>query len=71
MKHRQMAWRTRGVGDGLHDPRIGADGKHEARTEGMRRAEQIAEIDGLGDSLHANCEISAVSGQGFHNRFMP
>ena len=30
---------ARGVGDGVHDARVGADGEHEARAEGMRRTE--------------------------------
>ena len=38
---------------------VGADGEHEARAEGMRRAQQIAEIDGLGDALDADGEIAA------------
>jgi hypothetical protein len=34
-----------GVGDQVHDARIGADGEHEACAKGVRRAQEIAEID--------------------------
>src|SRR5262245_39118563 len=38
----------------------------------MRRAQQIAEIDGLGDALHANGEIAARYGErGFHGPCLP
>ena len=42
---------------------VGADGEHEARAEGMGRAQQIAEIDGLGDALDADGEIAARGGR--------
>ena len=64
--------RPRCVGDGVHDARIGADGEHEARAEGMGRAEQIAEIDGLRAALDADGEITACgSWLRFHGAFMP
>jgi LuxR family transcriptional regulator, quorum-sensing system regulator BjaR1 len=36
-----------GIGPHLQSPFVGADGKDEARPERMRRAHEIAEIDGL------------------------
>ena len=60
------------VGDGVHDARIGADSEHEARAEGVRRAQEIAEIDGLRSALDANGEIAASSSRlRFHGGFMP
>ena len=62
----------RGVGDGVHDARIGADGEGEACAEGVGRAKQIAEIDGLRGSLDADGEKpSGGCWRGFHTRFMP
>jgi hypothetical protein len=42
---------------------VRAQGEHEARAEGVRRAQQIAEIDGLGDALDADGEIAARGGK--------
>jgi len=67
----QMGGSPRRIGNGIHGARIGADGKHEARAEGMGRAQQIAEIDGFGDALHTNGKISAgCLWQGFHRSLM-
>src|SRR5262249_37494481 len=47
--------------------RVGADGEYEARTEGVGGAQQIDEIDGLGDALDADGEITARGRKGrFH-----
>jgi len=68
----EMRGGARGVGDGVHQARIGADGEHEARTEGVGRAQEIAEIDGLRSALDANGEIAASSSRlRFHGGFMP
>jgi hypothetical protein len=62
----------RRVGGCVHDPRIGADGEHEARAEGMGRAEQFAEIDGLRSAFDADGEIAAGGSRlRFHGGFMP
>ena len=68
----EIRGRARGVGDGVHDARIGADGEHEARAEGMGRAQEIAEIDGFRSALDADGEIAAgCSRLRFHGGFMP
>lgn len=60
------------VGDGVHDARIGADGEGEACAEGVGRAKQIAEIDGLRGALDADGEKTArACWRGFHGAFMP
>ena len=54
----------RGLGGvALHMQRdlVGTDGEHETRPEGMGRAQQIAEIDGLGDALDTDGEIAAAN----------
>ncbi|MGA7457238.1 MAG: hypothetical protein WBW51_07965 [Methyloceanibacter sp.] len=38
---------------------VGADGEDEARAEGMRRPQEIAQIDGLRDALDADGKIAA------------
>ena len=43
----QMGGGLRGVCAGLQHPRVGADGKGKAGTEGVGRAQQIAEIHRL------------------------
>ncbi len=63
MVHRQMGGSLGGVGLRLERPLIGADGKDEVRPEGVGRAQEIAEIDGLGDALDADGEIAAGSGK--------
>ena len=69
---RQMDRGIRGVGANLEGLVVGADGEDEARAEGVRRAQQIAEIDGLGDALHADGEIAARYGErGFHQSCLP
>jgi hypothetical protein len=45
----------------LECPLIGADGKDEVRPEGVGRAQEIAEVDGLGDAFDADGEITAGS----------
>jgi len=68
----EMRGGARSVGDGVHDTRIGTDGEHEARAEGMGRAQEIAEIDGLRSALDADGEIAAGSSRlRFHGGFMP
>ena len=68
----EMRGGPRGVGDGVHDARIGADSEHEARAEGVRRAQEIAEIDGLRSTFDADGEIAAGSSSlRFHGGFMP
>ena len=62
----------RGVGDGVYDARIGADGEGEACAEGVGRAKQIAEIDSLRGSVDADGEKAArASWLRFHGGFMP
>ena len=64
--------RARGVGDRVHDARVGPDGEHEARAEGVRRAQEIAEVDGLRPAFDADGEIAAGgSSLRFHGGFMP
>ena len=68
----QMRRGLRRVGPKLEDPVVGADGEHEARPKGMCRTQQIAEIEGLGDALHADAEIAAGRReQGFHDSCLP
>jgi hypothetical protein len=51
------------VGDLIHASCVGADGEDEACAEGVRRAQEIAEIDGLRNALNADGEIPrAVAG---------
>jgi hypothetical protein len=52
-----------GVGDRIHGPCVGADGKDQ---------QEIAEIDGLRHALNADGEITAGGRWlGFHGSFMP
>ena len=68
----EMRGGARSVGDGVHHAGIGADGEHEARAEGMGRAQEIAEIDSLRSALDADGEIAAgFSRLRFHGGFMP
>jgi len=57
----QMSRGFRGVRSEFERPLIGANREHKARPKGMGRTQQIAEIDGFGDSLHAYGEIAAGS----------
>jgi hypothetical protein len=67
-----MRWRPRGVGDGVHDARVGADSEGEACAEGVGRAKQIAEIDGFRCALDTDGEKpSGGSWLRFHGAFMP
>ena len=59
MVEREMRPGLRGIVVDLDRLLIGADCEHEARAEGMGRAQHIAEIDGLGDALDADGEIAA------------
>jgi hypothetical protein len=59
------------VGDLIHAPCVGADGEDEACAEGVRRAQEIAEIDGL---RHASMPMAKYRGRslaGLHGSFMP
>src|ERR1700694_4927270 len=61
-----------GIGPHLQSPFFGAEGKDEARPERMRRAHEIAEIDGLGDAFDADGEIAARRRKGaFHRPSLP
>ena len=72
MVKRQMGRGLGGVRDRVHNARFGPDREHEARAKGVRRAQEIAEIDGLRDALDADGEIAAGSCRlGFHGSFMP
>ena len=71
MIERHMGRGLRGVGLGVEDAVVGADGEHEARPERMGRAQQIAEIDGLGDALDADGEIAAAWNYGPHASCLP
>jgi hypothetical protein len=46
-------------------PIVGADGEDKARPESMRRAHEIAEIDGLGDAFDTDGEVAARQEAGF------
>jgi hypothetical protein len=68
----QMGVGLGGIGPHLQSPFVGANGKDEARPERMRRAHEIAEIDGLGDALDANGEIATRRRKGgFHGSSVP
>ncbi len=54
-----MGRRVGGVGEAaLAGVPAGADGEAERRPEGVRRAQQGADIGGFGDALHADAEIA-------------
>ena len=63
MIKREMRPGLRRVVTDLDRGLVGADGEDEARAEGMRRAQKVAEIDGLRDALDADGEIAAGSGK--------
>src|SRR5687768_4342549 len=54
-----MAARFRSIGEEVERVGMGADGEHEAGPECVRRTEQIAEIERLGNTLRADAEIAA------------
>jgi hypothetical protein len=56
---RQLLLRMRGVGGRVPNRVMGIDQKHETRPEGMRRADQVAQVHGLADSFRPDAEIAA------------
>jgi hypothetical protein len=57
--NRQLLRRVRGVGRRLVDRVMGIDHEHEARAEGMGRADQVAQVHGLADPFRPDAEIAA------------
>jgi hypothetical protein len=72
MIKRQMGRSLRRVRAHFERLFVGGDREHETCAEGMRRSEQIAEIDGLGDAFDADGEIAARRRkQAFHVAYLP
>jgi hypothetical protein len=68
----QMSRGFRRIGSKFKRSIVGTKSEHKICPKSMRRAQQIAEIDGLGNAFHADREIAAGSReQGFHTFYLP